>query len=300
LSPEMLQDPRVLLLLGAGGLALGMVVGSFLNVVIYRLPRGESVVSPGSHCPNCDAAIRPWDNIPVFSYLLLRGRCRSCGVGISARYPAVEFFTGCVFATLALRFGPIPETLLWMAFAAALIAAAVIDIDHQIIPDSISLGGLLIGLLLVPPLLFWRGHGVADAALHSVGGALLGGWTLWSVGFFHARVCAALGREFEHWPGEGEELPRATSLDYWIWFPGLGFGDVKLMAMIGAFLGPFGVMETIVAASALGLVMGVGWLALKRGMGTPFGFGPALGFGALLAVLLPEHLVVLLARSQGG
>ena len=92
--------------------------GSFLNVVIYRLPRGESVAFPGSHCPNCDVAIRPWDNVPVLSYLILRGRCRDCGIGISARYPAVEFFTGCVFATIALRFGATPETLLYTSFAA--------------------------------------------------------------------------------------------------------------------------------------------------------------------------------------
>jgi leader peptidase (prepilin peptidase)/N-methyltransferase len=272
-------------------MALGLIVGSFLNVVIYRVPRGESIVTPGSHCPHCDVAIRPLDNIPVLSYLYLRGRCRGCGSAISPRYPAVEFFTGCVFATIALRFGPVPETLMWMAFAAALIAAAAIDIDHQIIPDSISLGGLLVGLVLVPLLLLWRGHGIADAALHSVGGALLGGGTLWSVGFFHARICAALGREFDHWPGEGEELPRPGSLDYWIWFPGLGFGDVKLLAMIGAFLGPFGVMETIVGASALGLVMGVVWVAVKRGVSTPFGFGPAIAAGAFVALVLPRNLL---------
>ena len=291
MSPELLTDPRILFLLGAGGMALGLIVGSFLNVVIYRVPRGESIVTPGSHCPHCDVAIRPLDNIPVLSYLYLRGRCRGCGSAISPRYPAVEFFTGCVFATIALRFGPVPETLMWMAFAAALIAAAAIDIDHQIIPDSISLGGLLVGLVLVPLLLLWRGHGIADAALHSVGGALLGGGTLWSVGFFHARICAALGREFDHWPGEGEELPRPGSLDYWIWFPGLGFGDVKLLAMIGAFLGPFGVMETIVGASALGLVMGVVWVAVKRGVSTPFGFGPAIAAGAFVALVLPRNLL---------
>ena len=290
----MLQDPRFPLLLGVGGMLLGLVVGSFLNVVIYRLPRGESVAFPGSHCPSCNAAIRPSDNIPVLSYLMLGGRCRSCGTSISARYPAVEFFTGCVFAAIALRFGAVPETLMWMAFAAALIAAAAIDIDHQIIPDSISLGGLLIGLLLVPLLLLWRGQGFADAMLHSLGGALVGAGTLWSVGFFHARVCAAMGREFEHWPGEGEELPKPHSLDYWIWFPGLGFGDVKLLAMIGAFLGPFGVMETIIAASLLGLLMGIVWVAVKQGVNTPFGFGPAIAAGAFLALMIPRNLLGLI------
>ena len=107
------------------------------------------------------------------------------------------------------------------------------------------------------------------------------------MGFVHARVCVALGREFEHWPGEGEELPRPASLDYWTWFPGLGFGDVKLLAMVGAVLGPSGVLSAIVAASLLGLLLGLVWIAATRRPSAPFGFGPAISAGALLVLLVP-------------
>jgi leader peptidase (prepilin peptidase)/N-methyltransferase len=274
--------------LGGMGLVFGLLIGSFLNVVIYRLPREESVVFPPSHCPGCDAKILPWDNIPLLSYLILRGACRSCGNKISLRYPAVELFTGVVFALIALRFGFAPATLLFAAFAAALIVAGMVDIDHQIIPDEISLGGLVLGLVLVP---LWRvqmGESIPLAISQSVLGALLGGGMLWSVGFFHARLSVAMGRSFEHWPGEGEDVPTPRSLDYWIWFPGMGFGDVKLLAMIGAFLGPVGVVSTVLFASVLGLVMGVAWAVIVKTWNSPFGFGPAIAAAALISLLLPD------------
>jgi leader peptidase (prepilin peptidase)/N-methyltransferase len=269
----------------------GLVVGSFLNVVIYRLPRGESIVFPGSHCPGCDTPIKLWDNIPVVSYLLLGGRCRQCGTRISLRYPMIEALAAIVFAVIMWRFGPVLFSLVWMLFASALITAAVIDLDHQIIPDEISLGGLVAGLIGMPALLIWSGAPVDAALMHTVGGALLGGGMLWTIGFLHARVCVAMGRHFDHWPGEGEEVPRPSSLDYWSWFPGMGFGDVKLLAMIGAFLGPFGVLVTIVAASLVGLVLGLGWVMATRSLQSPFGFGPAIALGALLALLVPPGLL---------
>ena len=264
----------------------GLLVGSFLNVVIYRLPRADSVVRPGSRCPGCGTPLRPLQNIPVLSYVYQRGRCASCGVAISMRYPAVEILTGCVFAALAWRLGINFELLVWMGFAGALIAVSFIDIDHQIIPDEISLGGLAVGLLVLPAL---KGLGGAPLGVEwgrALGGAVLGGGLLWSVGFLHARVSAGLGRHFDHWPGEGEAFPPPTRLDYWIWFPGLGFGDVKLLAMVGAFLGPLGVLETVVVASVLGLGVGL-LLALRRGAKIPFGFGPAIAAGAVLVLLLP-------------
>jgi leader peptidase (prepilin peptidase)/N-methyltransferase len=267
--------------------AYGLVIGSFLNVVIFRLPEGRSIVSPGSRCPGCDAAIRAWDNVPVLSYLLLRGRCRGCGIRISPRYPGVELFTGVLFAVIAWRFGPGWEAPLYGLFAAALTAAALIDFDHQIIPDEISLSGLVVGLLLVPVMRTSLGFAYADALIESLLGAVIGGGLFWSVGFFHARLSVALGRRFEHWPGEGEPLPRPSSADYWLWFPGLGLGDVKLLAMVGAFLGPFGVVETILAASLLGLALGLGWALVTRRLNAPFGFGPAISAGALLALLFP-------------
>lgn len=280
------------ILLGSGLLlgfacALGLAVGSFLNVVIHRVPRGESVVRPGSRCPRCETPIAGYDNVPVLSYLWLRGRCRHCGSRISWRYPAFELATGALFAAIAWRYGPTLEALLFMGFGAALVAAAAIDFEHQIIPDEISLGGLAAGLLLLPGLAWVAGGSPLSALGEALLGALLGGGSLWAVGFAHARISAALGRSFEHWPGEGEALPRPGSLDYWTWFPGLGFGDVKLLAMIGAWLGVVGVVQTILAAALAGLALGLGWVVVRRRFDAPFGFAPAIALGALLVMLFP-------------
>jgi leader peptidase (prepilin peptidase)/N-methyltransferase len=274
------------LALAGAALLLGLAIGSFLNVVIHRLPREESIVFPGSHCPACDASLQWFDNVPLLSYLWLRGRCRSCRAAISPRYPAIELLTGVLFAAVVLCHGVDAMTPVWWAFAAALIAAAAIDFDHRIIPDEISLGGLVVALLLVPAARAVSGGDYVLALGSSALGAALGGGLFWLVGFVHARISAALGREFDHWPGEGQPLPTPRSLDYWIWFPGIGFGDVKLLAMIGAVLGPFGVLQTILAASLAGLVLGLVWAAVTRDFQTPFGFGPAIAAGALLVMLL--------------
>jgi leader peptidase (prepilin peptidase)/N-methyltransferase len=276
----------------AASTALGLAIGSFLNVVIHRLPRGESLVLPGSRCPGCRQPIAPWDNIPVLSYLWLRGRCRHCQAGISLRYPAIELLTGLLFLGIALRYGPTLMTPIWFAFTAALIAAAAIDFDQRIIPDEISLGGLVLALVLVPGAQVLTGAPLPDALLYAFGGAMLGGGLIWSVGFAHARVSSAMGRRFEHWPGEGEALPRPGSVDYWTWFPGVGFGDVKLLAMIGAVVGPAGAIYTILAASMAGLVLGCGWALVTRRWNSPFGFGPAIAAGAVLVVLAPPHFAL--------
>jgi leader peptidase (prepilin peptidase)/N-methyltransferase len=278
--------------LGAVALAFGLVTGSFLNVVIYRLPRGESLVLPGSHCPRCHHAVAPWDNVPVLSYLWLGGRCRHCHARISLRYPAIELLTGLLFLGIALRYGATAMMPVWFAFTAALVAAAAIDFDHRIIPDEISVGGLALAAVVVPAVQALTGTPLASAVLHVLGGALLGGGVIWTVGFVHARVSTALGRRFEHWPGEGEAPPVPGSLDYWTWFPGVGFGDVKLLAMIGAVLGPVGALKTILVASLAGLVLGVGWAAVTRSWNAPFGFGPAIAVGAVLVVLAPPHLAL--------
>ena len=265
----------------------GLVIGSFLNVVIFRLPEGQSIVSPGSRCPGCEAPIAWYDNVPVLSFLVLRGRCRHCRLAISYRYPSVELLTGLVFALIAWRFGAGWLMPLYALFAAGLITAALIDFDRQLIPDEISLGGLACGLLLAPLASWALGAGYLGALAESGLGAVLGGGLLCSVAFLHARVSVALGRSFEHWPGEGAEVPKPSSADYWLWFPGMGLGDVKLLAMIGAFLGPWGVLETIVTASLLGLVLGLAYAAVTRKLNAPFGFGPAIAAGALLALLFP-------------
>jgi leader peptidase (prepilin peptidase)/N-methyltransferase len=274
-----------------GGFALGLVVGSFLNVVIHRLPRGESIVHPRSHCPACGHTIAAWENVPVLSYLWLRGRCRGCAARVSPRYPLVELLTGGVFALLIAVQGITFMTPLWLALAAALIAVASIDFDHRVIPDQISLGGLVVGLIAVPALRWLDGASYPGALFESGLGAFLGGGLLWVVGFAHARVSTALGRSFEHWPGDGEEVPRPTSLDYWVWFPGLGFGDVKLLAMIGAFVGPYGVLETILAAAIVGLVLGLAWAVVERSWSSPFGFAPAIAFGAIAVLVSPVHFL---------
>jgi len=296
----MIQDLGAPFLYGSA-LAFGLVVGSFLNVVIHRVPLGQSVVSPRSRCPGCESPIAVRDNIPVFSYILLGGRCRHCQEPISLRYPAVEALTGGLFVAMAWRFGPTPLAPLFMLFAAALVVAALIDFDHQIIPDEISLGGLAVGLLVVPlAASFEPGIAYGPALLHSVLGAGIGGGFLWSVGFLHARLSVALGRQFAHWPGEGEAIPRPGEADYWLWFPGLGLGDVKLLAMIGAFLGPWGVLDTLVSASLLGLGVGVAWGLLRRDWSSPFGFGPALAAGAILSLFVPLQRLWLAAVEVGA
>lgn len=268
---------------------LGLLIGSFLNVVIHRVPAGLSIVHPPSRCPSCGVRIAPWDNVPVLSWLWLRGHCRHCGTAIPMRYPAVELLTGLVFLAIAWRYGVGIGTLVYQAFAAALIAAALIDADHQIIPDGISLGGLVVALVVVP-LVAWStaGQGYLEALTRSVAGAIAGAGVLWCVAFLHARISVAMGRTFEHWPGVGAALPRPSEADYWLWFPGLGLGDVKLLAMIGAVLGPVGVLDSILVSSLVGLGFGVLHAAMRGGMGVPFGFAPAIAVGAILTLFLPR------------
>ena len=269
-------------------LAFGLVIGSFLNVVIHRLPLGISVAFPPSHCPSCETRIKPWDNIPVLAYLWLRGRCRNCQVKISLRYPSVELVTGLIFAAIAWQFGPNVYTVLYCLFAAALIAAAMIDYDHQIIPDSISLGGMGLAICVVPIVDAYSGSSYGEALLRSALGAFVGAGLLWVVAFSHARVSVALGRTFEHWPGEGEAIPRPSEADYWLWFPGMGLGDVKLLGMIGAILGPVGVIDTILASSLAGLVLGTAQALAGGALARPFGFAPSIAVGAIATLFLPQ------------
>jgi leader peptidase (prepilin peptidase)/N-methyltransferase len=269
-------------------LAFGLLVGSFLNVVIHRLPLGMSVVFPASHCPGCESKIKPWDNIPVLSYLWLRGRCRNCGSVISLRYPAIELITGLLFLAVAWRFGATWWTTIHCLFVASLVAAAMIDFDHQIIPDSISLGGLAVALLVVPAANVFYGMPYVEALIRSAAGAMVGAGVLWLVAFIHARISVALGREFDHWPGEGESLPRPGEADYWLWFPGMGLGDVKLLGMIGAVVGAVGVLDTILASSVIGLVLGGGQALARGALGEPFGFAPSIALGAIVSLFLPD------------
>lgn len=233
---------------------VGACVGSFLNVVIHRLPLGQSIVSPGSRCPSCGRSIRPRENVPILGYLWLRGRCAGCGARISWRYPFVEALTALGWAAIAWHAGDAWQAARDLIFFTLLVPVVFIDIDHRIIPDEISLGGLAAGILLsFPPGGDWKG---------SLAGALLGGGVLYGTAYLYEKV-------------RGVE--------------GMGGGDVKLMAMIGAFLGWRGAIATIFLGSLLGAAGGL--LAMRKGgegMKTAIPFGPYLCAGALLARYLGE------------
>jgi leader peptidase (prepilin peptidase)/N-methyltransferase len=232
--------------------AVGACVGSFLNVVIYRLPKKESLVRPGSRCPACSSPIRWWNNIPIVSYFLLRGRCADCGVKFSARYLMVEALTGLLFAACFVRFGLTAEAALYFAFAAALVAIAFIDIDHMIIPDAITLPGIPVGLICssILPL----------SLLDAVSGMLLGGGILFIIALI---------------------VPH-----------GMGGGDVKLLGMVGAFLGWKAALITIFLGALVGSAGGIiGMVALGKGRKAKIPFGPYLAVGALLSMFFEREII---------
>jgi leader peptidase (prepilin peptidase)/N-methyltransferase len=238
-----------LVLIGLGGL----LVGSFLNVVIHRLPRGESLVRPASRCPSCGAAIKPYDNVPVFSWLLLRGRCRNCGTAISPRYPIVEALTAAVFVGAALARGVDDDLALWLPFAAMLIAVAGIDLDHRIIPNKILLPAAIWGLAAT---IAFRPDNIDDSLI--AGGIA-----------FSALLLAALA-----YPA------------------GMGMGDVKLSGVMGIYLGS-GVAPAMLAAFLAGSVVGIAIIAREgrdaRKKGVPF--GPFLALGGLVGIFAGPELV---------
>jgi leader peptidase (prepilin peptidase) / N-methyltransferase len=238
----------------AAAILVGACIGSFLNVVIHRLPRGESIVSPRSRCPGCGREIRAVENIPIVSYIVLRGKCAGCGGAISWRYPAVEVLTATGFAAIFLLDGPAFPLLRDLLFFSLLVPIVFIDIDHRIIPDELSLGGLAAGLLLsFLPGGDWKGN---------ITGALLGGGILYATAFLYEKV-----RETE----------------------GMGGGDIKLLAMIGAFLGWKGVIATIFFGSFLGAAGGI--LAMRKGgegLKTAIPFGPYLCVSALVVRYLGD------------
>ncbi|MGD9765807.1 MAG: A24 family peptidase [Candidatus Binatia bacterium] len=236
----------------------GAVVGSFLNVCIHRLPSGQSLAFPASHCPHCQAPIKPYDNIPILSYIVLARRCRSCGTRIAWRYPFVEILAGIAAVAVVYTFGPTAYALLMFAFLAALIAITFIDLDHQIIPDAITLPGMFVGF--AASLLFG-----APSWSASLAGILLGGGILWVVAAVYEWLT---GRE------------------------GMGGGDIKLLAMIGAFLGWKAILVTLLLASLLGTVVGVLVMAV-RGRDTKMAipFGPFLAIGATCALFWGDALI---------
>jgi leader peptidase (prepilin peptidase)/N-methyltransferase len=221
----------------------GLVVGSFLNVVIYRLPRKESIVRPRSFCRACGRPIRWYENIPILSYVFLRGRCSICGSPISPRYPVIELFGGILAVVAFWRFGPSVHALFAYAFVMALFAVTVIDWEHRIIPDEISISFILVGV-------FWSFINPSLSPWESALGAVAGGGALYGVGLAYRML-------------------RKVN--------GLGGGDVKLMAMIGAFLGVKLVLPVVLIASFAGSLYGI--VLMRRGSGGK----AAVAFGAFLA-----------------
>jgi leader peptidase (prepilin peptidase)/N-methyltransferase len=233
----------------------GLIIGSFLNVVVYRLPRHESLVHPGSHCPSCDAAIRWYDNIPLVSWVILRGRCRSCKNRISVRYPLVEAFTGASFGLAAWRFGfDWPLLLAWFAVA-VLVCLAMIDLEHMIIPSIITLPAAALGLgaaIAIHPARWW---------LYVASGA-------GAAAFCFLLVVA--------WPGGA----------------GMGGGDVTMALFVGSVLGYPAVLVSFFVAFLVGSLVGMYvLLVLKRSRKTQVPFGPFLSVGAYAALFAGDAIV---------
>jgi leader peptidase (prepilin peptidase)/N-methyltransferase len=238
---------------------LGLMIGSFLNVVTYRVPRGQSIVSPGSRCPGCGEPIRAFDNVPVLSWLLLRGRCRGCGTAISARYPAVELLTAVVFAAIVLIRGLKPELALDLPFAAMLIAVAGIDLEHRIVPNKVLL-----------PMAMWGIGASAVVRLHALPELLAAG-----AGAFAFLLLAAL-----------------------IHPKGMGMGDVKLAGVMGLYLG-LSVVPALFIGFLSGSVVGVAVLARHGAKGRKKGvpFAPFLAIGGLAALLAGPALIHLYTHN---
>lgn len=240
------------------GFIFGLVIGSFLNVCIHRLPSSQSIVHPRSRCPQCGHLIRIYDNIPVLSYLILRGRCRDCGARISLRYPVVELLSGAFAAMAVARFGLGWQALLMYALIAAFLVITFIDLDHRIIPDVITLPGIPIGLAAS------FGPGMISP-LESLVGILAGGGSLFLVAWGYQLVTQ---RE------------------------GMGGGDIKLLAMIGAFIGWKGVLLTIFIASLTGTLAGMALIFRRRGdMKLAVPFGPFLAVGAIAYLFMGPELM---------
>jgi leader peptidase (prepilin peptidase)/N-methyltransferase len=238
--------------------SLGIIVGSFSNVCIYRIPRNESVIYPASHCPKCRTKIKPVDNIPLLSYILLKGRCRNCGSKISIQYPVVEFLTGLIYLIIYLIYGLSIQSLVYIILSSALIIIAFIDLKEQIIPDIISLPGIIIGLILsfiVPYISF----------INSALGALVGGGIILIIA----------------WVGSIIFKKEA-----------MGGGDVKLAAMIGAFLGWRYTIISLFLGFFLGALTGIILIMTKiKKREDAIPFGPFIALGSIITLLWGEKIL---------
>lgn len=265
----MVENPTALkLFLRIYMFILGAMAGSFLNVCIARLPERKSLVWPSSHCPQCEKPIRWFDNIPLISFIVLRGKCRNCGGSISWRYPLVELLTAALFVLLMLRFTNIVALAIYVVFISSLVVITFIDLKHYIIPDEISIPGIFIGLALsLLPAGLTGGQLVSGSFLNSLIGCIAGGGTLYLAALFSLLVFKK---------------------------EGMGGGDIKLLAMVGAFLGWKLGMMTIVVGSVLGAVVGVTLILLRLKTRSEYiPFGPYLALGAALSLFCGERLLTL-------
>lgn len=263
----------------------GAIVGSFLNVVIHRVPRQQSIVFPNSKCPKCDAAIKPYDNLPIISWLIfLRGKCRNCKAPISARYPAVELLTAVVFGLVYWQIGFTPFLPVALYFAATLISLVFIDAEHMILPDVINFPLLFVALAarIAFPVAFGGayfsdlGHGPLTS---------LAGYPVWLVSLAGAALGALVGGGFLWGIG-------------WLWeklrgVEAMGFGDVKMMFAVGALLGWRLTFLTLFLGACSGALIGVALVARDRDkdMQTQIPFGIFLGIGSLVALLFGDRIV---------
>lgn len=255
---------------------LGLCIGSFLNVVAWRVPLGKSIVSPPSACPGCGKEIEPLDNIPVFSYLILRGKCRNCSMAISAKYPTTELITGILFALAALQTGYSPAFINYAVLISLMVVVVRTDLEQFIILDEVSIGGTVTGILLA---LLPGGLRVLTSLVTAVSGAAF---------FFLIRTGASIylkKRNIRTKAPEGFEDEEDEFQG------GMGWGDIKLAACIGAFLGPASTVIAFFAAFILGALSGGAMMAFggKR-RNTPIPFGPFMAAGAVLALFFGEPL----------
>jgi leader peptidase (prepilin peptidase) / N-methyltransferase len=266
-------------MIGVFAALFGLIIGSFLNVCIVRIPERKSIVLPSSACPKCGAVIRPWDNIPVVSWLVLRGKCRACKTTISAMYPVVELLTALLFWACYFAFGLTTEALKWSIFSALMIVLVFTDMRERILPDVVTYSGFVVGLLLslvTKPsdgTALWLSRRIFEfpppVPVLSLGDALLGAafgsGLLWMVAELYFRL---RGRE------------------------GMGFGDVKMMLMAGAFLGLKRTLLTILAGSVLGSVLGLAFmLARRKESDYELPFGSFLGMAAVLVMFFGTPVV---------
>jgi len=236
----------------------GLCIGSFLNVCIYRIPEPKSIISPGSMCPSCGNPIKFYDNIPVLSFIILRAKCRNCNVYISLRYPLVEILTGFFALSVFIKFGSSIEAPIYFIFIATLLVITFIDIDHRIIPDLISLPGIVfffIASLTISTI----------SIIDSFIGILAGGGILFAIAEIYWRIT---GKE------------------------GMGGGDVKLLAMIGALIGWKGVLFTIFVSSLVGTIIGIIVMLIQgKNLKLAIPFGPFLSIGAVVYVFFGNEFI---------